>query len=120
MTARIRRALRNPYVHALNHPHGRLIPQRPAYAVDMQAVIETAAAGDVDAVAALMFNDLEPVVLRRHALLSDVRSALNEAGALGVILCGSGPTMAGLARDEAHARAMAAQVPSAVAVSGPG
>ena len=47
MTARIQRALRNPYVHALNHPHGRLIPQRPAYAVDMQAVIETAAAEGV-------------------------------------------------------------------------
>jgi DNA polymerase (family 10) len=47
MTARIQRALHNPYVHALNHPHGRLIPQRPAYAVDMQAVIETAAAEGV-------------------------------------------------------------------------
>lgn len=47
MTARIQRALRNPYVHTLNHPHGRLIPQRPAYAVDMQAVVETAAAEGV-------------------------------------------------------------------------
>jgi DNA polymerase (family 10) len=47
MTARIRRALRHGLVHTLNHPHGRLIPQRPAYAVDMQAVIETAAAEGV-------------------------------------------------------------------------
>lgn len=47
MTARIQRALRNPYVHTLNHPWGRLIPQRPAYAVDMAAVIATAAAEGV-------------------------------------------------------------------------
>jgi DNA polymerase (family 10) len=43
MTTRIQRALSNPYVHTLNHPHGRRIPRRPAYAVDMQAVIDTAA-----------------------------------------------------------------------------
>ena len=47
MTARIQRALGNRYVHTLNHPHGRLIPHRPSYAVDMQAVIETAAAEGV-------------------------------------------------------------------------
>ena len=44
MTARIQRALRHGMVHVLNHPFGRLIPHRPAYAVDMQAVIETAVA----------------------------------------------------------------------------
>jgi DNA polymerase (family 10) len=43
ITARIQGALRNPYVHALNHPHGRRLPRRQPYAVDMQAVVETAA-----------------------------------------------------------------------------
>jgi DNA polymerase (family 10) len=47
MTARIERALSNRYVHTLNHPHGRLIPQRAAYAVDMQRVVETAASEGV-------------------------------------------------------------------------
>ena len=42
MTARIQRALANPWVVTLNHPHGRLVGSRDAYAVDMDAVISTA------------------------------------------------------------------------------
>jgi len=43
MTARILRALENPWVATFNHPHGRLIGSRPAYEVDMDAVIGAAA-----------------------------------------------------------------------------
>ncbi|MBV9170706.1 MAG: DNA polymerase III [Chloroflexi bacterium] len=43
MTERILRAVRHPLVRTLNHPHGRLLGARPAYAVDMPLVIETAA-----------------------------------------------------------------------------
>ncbi len=43
MTARIVRAVIHPLVHTLNHPHGRLLNSRPAYAVDMHRVIEAAA-----------------------------------------------------------------------------
>ena len=43
MTARILRALANPYVATLNHPHGRLIGSRAPYHVDMEAVIRAAA-----------------------------------------------------------------------------
>jgi len=43
MTARIQRAISNPLVNTLNHPHGRKIGQREGYAVDMQAVVELAA-----------------------------------------------------------------------------
>jgi DNA polymerase (family X) len=43
MTQRIVRAVSHPLVHTLNHPHGRLLGIRPAYAVDMQRVIEAAA-----------------------------------------------------------------------------
>jgi DNA polymerase (family X) len=44
MTARMTRALSNPLVNTLNHPHGRIIRRREGYEVDMQAVIEQAAA----------------------------------------------------------------------------
>jgi DNA polymerase (family 10) len=43
MTARILRAIANPLVHTLNHPHGRMLGVRPAYAVDMPAVVASAA-----------------------------------------------------------------------------
>ena len=40
MTARIERAVGNPWVTTLNHPHGRLVGSRDPYAVDMDAVIQ--------------------------------------------------------------------------------
>jgi DNA polymerase (family 10) len=43
MTPRIVRAVTHPLVHTLNHPHGRLLGARPAYAVDTQQVIAAAA-----------------------------------------------------------------------------
>jgi DNA polymerase (family 10) len=43
MTQRIVRAISNPRVHTLNHPHGRIIRRRAGYEVDMQTVVETAA-----------------------------------------------------------------------------
>jgi len=42
MTARIQKAISNPLVNTLNHPHGRKIGRRDGYAVDMAAVVETA------------------------------------------------------------------------------
>ena len=46
MTARIVKALGSPYLSTLNHPHGRR-GARPAYQVDMDAVIRTAAKNGV-------------------------------------------------------------------------
>jgi DNA polymerase (family 10) len=43
MTPRIERAVTHPLVHTLNHPHGRLLTVRPAYAVEMERVIAACA-----------------------------------------------------------------------------
>ncbi len=43
MTARIIRAMENPWVDCLGHPTGRLIGQREPYAVDLDAVLRAAA-----------------------------------------------------------------------------
>ena len=43
ITARIIEAIENPHVAVIGHPTGRLINRRPAYDVDVEAVIETAA-----------------------------------------------------------------------------
>lgn len=42
MTARIVKALSNPYVHIFAHPTGRLIGERDPYDVDMEAVLAAA------------------------------------------------------------------------------
>jgi DNA polymerase (family 10) len=43
MTARMVRAISNPLVTTLNHPHGRKIRRRDGYAVDMEQVVSEAA-----------------------------------------------------------------------------
>lgn len=42
MTERILSAVRNPYVHAIGHPTGRLINERDPYEVDIDRLIEAA------------------------------------------------------------------------------
>ncbi|MEM7813808.1 MAG: DNA polymerase/3'-5' exonuclease PolX [Candidatus Aenigmatarchaeota archaeon] len=46
MTARICTALENPHVDILGHPTGRLINERPPYALDMEKVFDVAKASD--------------------------------------------------------------------------
>ena len=75
MTDRIIRAIENPYVTIIGHPTGRLLGQRPGYAINLEAVIDAAAAHRV----ALEINaapsrlDLKP-------------SAVRQARARGVLL----------------------------------
>jgi DNA polymerase (family 10) len=47
MTARIVKAIENPWVDCIAHPTGRLIGQREPYAVDMDELLRTAAAHGV-------------------------------------------------------------------------
>ncbi|HBL17372.1 MAG TPA: hypothetical protein DD417_11680, partial [Elusimicrobia bacterium] len=43
MTARVCKALSNEHLHILGHPTGRLLLEREAYAIDLEAVIAAAA-----------------------------------------------------------------------------
>jgi 4-diphosphocytidyl-2-C-methyl-D-erythritol kinase len=86
---------------------------------DPEPVLAAASTGDAEALAPLLFNDLEPPVFARHAQIAEAKGRLVEAGALGAVMCGSGSSVAGLANDEAHARAIAASVAEALVVSGP-
>ena len=67
MTARIVRALENPYVTMLGHPTGRLLLRREAYAVDLEAVLQAAKKNDkwVEINANPMRLDLDWVHCRR-------------------------------------------------------
>lgn len=86
------------------------------------ALLGALRAGDPAEAGGLLFNDLEPIVAARHPEIRVARERLVGAGALGVVMCGSGPTVAGLARDGPHAEEIAAAVGGMVAssVSGPG
>lgn len=66
--------------------------------------------GDPAVVGRLLSNDLEGPVSGKHAEVRTARTALLGAGALGAVMCGSGPAVAGLARDGRHAEELAAAV----------
>ena len=51
---------------------------------------------DPAVVGPLLHNDLEPPVLRRHPAIAAAREVLLESGAAGVVLCGSGASLAAL------------------------
>ena len=82
-------------------------------------LLEAMGRGDVERLGRLLFNDLQDPVARRHPEVAAAAERLRDAGALGAVMSGSGPTVAGLARDQAHARAMEAALPGTIAVSAP-
>ncbi|QGQ20166.1 4-(cytidine 5'-diphospho)-2-C-methyl-D-erythritol kinase [Cellulomonas sp. JZ18] len=70
----------------------------------MQALL----AGDAAALGAALHNDLEPAALELDPGLAEPLAVATDAGALGVVVSGSGPTVAALARSRQHALAIAA------------
>jgi DNA polymerase (family 10) len=70
MTARIMRAMNNPFVRAIGHPTGRLLNRREPYEVDVSRLIEEAAATNT----ALELNSY---VDRLDLAASYIREAVN-------------------------------------------
>ncbi len=77
---------------------------------DAHDLADSLARGDLDRVAATLRNDLTDAALAMAPSIAAVRDALTKAGALGVVMSGSGPAWCGLARDEAHAGEIASAV----------
>ncbi|MBO3088894.1 4-(cytidine 5'-diphospho)-2-C-methyl-D-erythritol kinase [Cellulomonas dongxiuzhuiae] len=70
----------------------------------MQALL----AGDPAALGAALHNDLETAALELDPGLAEPLAVATDAGALGVVVSGSGPTVAALTRSRKHALAVAA------------
>lgn len=70
-------------------------------------LLDALAAGDPDALAATVSNDLQPAALSLFPALADTLAAGRAAGALTALVSGSGPTTAFLARDAAAAQKVA-------------
>ena len=68
----------------------------------------TALCGEAEELSHCLVNDLQAPALRLRPELAETIGAAKDAGALAVTLSGSGPTVAALARDAEHARALAA------------
>jgi len=68
----------------------------PAPSGDPEAVLEAARSGDPGELAGAIFNDLEKPVIKRHPEIARVKERLMKSGAVATVMCGSGPTVAGL------------------------
>lgn len=72
------------------------------------ALMSALRAGDAVALGRTLHNDLQAAALTLRPSLVEVLDVAREAGALGAIVSGSGPTVAALARSRQHALAVAA------------
>jgi 4-diphosphocytidyl-2-C-methyl-D-erythritol kinase len=78
-------------------------------------LLDALAAGDVERLGAWLHNDLEPAAFDLLPALAKSKQRLLDAGAVGAVMSGSGPTMLGLCRDEDHATQVARAARSAFA-----
>jgi 4-diphosphocytidyl-2-C-methyl-D-erythritol kinase len=72
-----------------------------------EALVAALGAG-AEAIAPLLRNDLEQAAFSLRPELREKKKRLLRAGALGALVSGSGPTLFGLCRDDAHAAEVAA------------
>ncbi len=87
---------------------GRLPETRGA--ADPEAVIAALRSGPPEALGRVLDNDLQPAALSLRPQLRRALSAAVEAGAVGALVSGSGPTVAALADDEDAAVRIAAEL----------
>jgi 4-diphosphocytidyl-2-C-methyl-D-erythritol kinase len=78
--------------------------------VEPDAVLAALRNQDAEALGAALHNDLQEAAFALRPSLAEDRQALLDAGALGAVLSGSGPTMLALAPSRAAAEALAAAV----------
>jgi 4-diphosphocytidyl-2-C-methyl-D-erythritol kinase len=83
---------------------------RPELSTELMAALRAA---DPAAVGPLLANDLQPAALSLHPELRRALAAGRDAGALGAIVSGSGPTCAFLAPGPAQAREIAVSLTGA-------
>lgn len=93
ITARIIEAIRNPFVSVIGHPTGRLLNRRPAYHVDMDAMIEAAAdAGTFLEINAnpwrLDLDDVHAAAAKRAGVKLVVSTDAHSTRGLDVMRCG--------------------------------
>ena len=79
----------------------------PSSAGGAEPVLAALRSGSAQHLGAALANDLQPAALALRPALEDDLARMQALGPLGLVVSGSGPTVALLARDEAHGAALA-------------
>lgn len=77
---------------------------KPEQHPDVDAMIDAMKEKDLGLLAARMGNVLELVTIPAHPVIEEIRKSMLEAGALGAMMSGSGPTVFGIFDTQAKAR----------------
>jgi 4-diphosphocytidyl-2-C-methyl-D-erythritol kinase len=91
----------------------------PATGPDPGAVVAAFETGNGELLGSALFDDLQRGVVARHPEVARVIASFLEAGALGAVMTGSGPTVVALARHPTHADALCDAVPGSFATGCP-
>jgi 4-diphosphocytidyl-2-C-methyl-D-erythritol kinase len=91
----------------------------PTTGPDPGAVVAALETGNVELLGNALFDDLQPGVVARHPEIAGAVSSFHEAGALGAVMTGSGPTVVALARNATHAEELCVAVPGSFATGCP-
>ncbi|HTG47603.1 MAG TPA: 4-(cytidine 5'-diphospho)-2-C-methyl-D-erythritol kinase [Actinomycetota bacterium] len=91
----------------------------PRTGPDPGALVAALETGNAELAGDALFDDLQAPVAAHHPEVDATVAAFLEAGALGAVMSGSGPSVVALARDPMHADALCAAVPGSFATSGP-
>jgi 4-diphosphocytidyl-2-C-methyl-D-erythritol kinase len=91
----------------------------PVTGPDTGVLTAAAETGNDELLGSALFNDLQSPVTARHPRILDAIAAFLQAGALGAVMTGSGPTVVALASHLPHANRLAEAVPGSVVTSGP-
>jgi 4-diphosphocytidyl-2-C-methyl-D-erythritol kinase len=86
---------------------------------DPGALIAALEKGDLELLGDALYDDLQGPIVARHPEIGSAIDRWLSAGALGAVVSGSGPTVVALARNEEHAKELAADVAGALVVAGP-
>lgn len=92
---------------------GEVAPDEPPLDADLMRALRS---GDAPALGAALSNDLQPAALELAPHLAETLAVAQDADALGVVVSGSGPTVAALARNGSHALAIGSAMLSASVV----
>lgn len=77
---------------------------------DIKLMLAAIKQGDLAAIAGNLYNDLEQVTAKQYPFILSIKRVLREAGAVGALMSGSGPTVFGLAWDKTQATSIAAKL----------
>ena len=104
VVCRSNRPLNTGEVYAAWDEHAR------ATEVEPDAILAALRSQDAEALGAALYNDLEQAAVVLRPELAEQRQGLLDAGALGAVVSGSGPTLLALAESESHAQRLADKV----------